>query len=213
MRLLIVEDHPITRIGVIQLLRARWPEALLDEGQNVAEALVRLAEASPDAVVMDLNFPDAAGIEGLSRIRKAAPAIPLLVLSAHAEQAYARRCLQEGAQGYLCKDRAPEELVHAVEALLAGRRYITASLAAELANDLAGTNPRERAPHELLSSREHRVLLLLAGGRSVSEIAEQMHLSPKTVSTYRSRVLEKLSLHSNVDLAKYCLQYGLTDES
>lgn len=213
MRLLIVEDHPITRVGVIQLLRMRWPQARIDEAQNVTEAVKRLASEAPDLIIMDLNFPDAAGIESLSRVRKILPTVPLLVLSAHAERAYARRCLQEGAHGYLCKDRAPEELVLAAETVLDSRRYITASLAAELADEMLGVPGRQRKPHETLSSRELRVMLQLAEGRSVTDIANQMHLSPKTVSTYRSRVLEKLSLNSNVDLAKYCLQHELIEKS
>jgi DNA-binding NarL/FixJ family response regulator len=211
MRFLIVDDHPITRIGVRQLIRSRWPSADVEEAPRASDAVARLAERF-DAVILDLNLPDVDGLEGLVRVRRAASGAPVLVLSAHAEKAYAARALQEGAMGYLNKDRAPDELVAALERILSGERYITASLAGEMEEQLlsgSAAPPRARALHEGLSPQEYRVMLQLVEGIAVGEIAAGMHLSPKTVSTYRTRILEKLGLHGNVDLVKYCIAHGL----
>ena len=213
MKLLVVEDHPVTRLGVRQLVCERWPDAELVEVPLAADAATRLGNEAFDAVVLDLNLPDTQGLEGLIRLRRIAPDTPLLVLSAHAERAYAARSLQEGAQGYLNKDRAPEELVAAIDRVVCGGRYITASLADELADQLLAGASRvtsDRALHEDLSSQEYRVMLQLAEGDGISRIAERMHLSPKTVSTYRARILEKLQLKSNAELVKYCLAHRLT---
>lgn len=208
MRILMVDDHPVVRAGVAQLIRARWPQAELAEAGSLAEALRRLPDGAWQAIVLDLSLPDASGLEGLNRLRRMAPDTPLLVLSMHAEAAYAARALQAGAAGYLTKDRAGEELIAALQRVLAGGRYVTASLAEALAGLLAGPAPH-RPAHEALSAQEHRVLLLLAQGKSVGEAAAAMHLSVKTVSTYRARVLEKLGLHTNADLTRYCLTHGL----
>ncbi|MCU0842098.1 MAG: response regulator transcription factor [Thiobacillaceae bacterium] len=208
MRILIVDDHPILRAGVRQLILARWPRAEVPEAGSLAQAGERVAEGVPAAIVLDLALPDAQGMEGLVRLRRLAPASPILILSMHAEVAYADRALRMGAAGYLAKDRAGDELVAALERLLAGGRYITASLAERLADLVAGRVP-DAPPHEALSVQEHRVMLLLAAGRSVGEAAETMHLSVKTVSTYRGRILEKMGLRSNADLTRYCLSNGL----
>jgi DNA-binding NarL/FixJ family response regulator len=213
MNLLVIDDHPITRVGVRQLVQNRWPDAHIAEVPLAADAALRLGRENFDAIVLDLNLPDVQGLEGLIRLRRVAPQTPMLVLSAHAERAYAARSLQEGAQGYLNKDRAPDELVAALDRIVTGGRYITESLADELAEQLlSGTqrNNGERALHEELSSQEYRVMLQLADGLGISEIAERMHLSPKTVSTYRSRILEKLHMKSNAELVKYCVAHQLT---
>jgi len=210
MRILMVDDHPIVRAGVAQLVRARWPDADLLEAGSLGEALACAGKGAWNAVVLDLSLPDASGLEGLARLRRALPATPVLVLSMHAEEAYATRALQAGAAGYLAKDRAGEELVLALDRILAGGRYITASLADKLAGLLIGQTP-DRLPHESLSEQEHRVLLLLAEGKSAGEVAEVMHLSVKTVSTYRTRLLEKMNLRGNADLTRYCLAHGLIE--
>ena len=209
MKVLLVEDHPITRVGVRQLVLGRWPDALVVEAASVAEALVQLAAGGVDIIVLDLNLPDVTGLEGLVRLRRVACKTPLLVLSAHSERAYATRCLQEGAQGYLNKDRAPQELITALERIAAGGRYITASLAVDFADQVLGRNSSVPLRHEELSHQEYRVMLQLAEGRGITDIAEQMHLSPKTISTYRMRILAKLELQTNVDLARYCLTHGI----
>jgi two-component system, NarL family, invasion response regulator UvrY len=208
MRILIVDDHPIVRAGVAQLIRQHWPQADLVEAGSLAEAMTRLREAGWQAIVLDLSLPDANGVEGLARLRRALPQTPVLVLSMHAEAAYAARALQTGASGYLTKDRAGQELIAALDRILAGGRYVTASLAESLADLLTG-RAIDRPAHESLSAQEHRVLLMLAEGRSVGEAAESMHLSVKTVSTYRGRILDKLQLRSNAELTRYCLTHGL----
>lgn len=209
MKILIVDDHPIVRLGVRQLLQPRWPQAVIDEAASLAQALAQARQQKPDIVILDLNLEDASGLESAQRMRRACPEVPVLVLSLHNEEAFALRVLQLGAAGYLNKERASEEIVHAVEKVLAGGRYITASLADRLADGWLGKST-DKAPHETLSAQEYRVLLQLADGKSVGEVAEAMHLSTKTVSTYRARILEKLDLTGNVDIAKYCLAHGLT---
>jgi len=208
MRLLILEDHPIMRIGLRQLVEARWPEVEVAEAEQLADTLERVRSQSWDVVITDLSLPDANGLESLLRLKRAAPMVPVLVLSMHGEEAYATRALQNGAAGYLTKEKAATELVHALERILAGGLYITASMADHLADLLSGRQV-DRPPHESLSTQEHRVLLRLAAGTSVGEIAETMHLSAKTVSTYRTRIMEKQALKTNADLTRYCLSHQL----
>lgn len=209
MRALIVDDHPIMRMGIRALLVQRWPAAQIVEAESLAVALAAARGERPDVAITDLNLPDAAGVESVARLRRALPETPILVLSLHAEAAYASRVLQLGGAGYLTKEHAADELIAAVERVLAGGRYITPSLASLMADRLAG-GAGDIAPHEGLSPQETRVMLLLAEGRGVGDIAATMSLSAKTVSTYRARVLEKLGLDGNVDIAKYCLAHGLT---
>lgn len=209
MNILIVDDHPIVRLGVRQLLLSRWPAALIREAESLAGALAEVRREAPGLMVLDLNLEDAAGVESVQRMRRACPDVPILVLSLQGEEAFALRVLQLGAAGYLNKERASEEIVQAVEKVLAGGRYITASLAEQLASNWLGGGG-SKPLHESLSRQEFRVLLQLADGRSVGEVAQAMSLSAKTVSTYRARILEKLGLSGNVDLAKYCLAHGLT---
>ncbi len=209
MKLLLVEDHPIFRFGVRQLIQNRWRDAAIDEASTLAEAL-SAARAEPyELALVDLNLPDSDGLEVLAQLRRMAPGLRLLVLSLNAETAYARRALQMGASGYLAKDRAADELIVAIERIVAGGRYITASLAEQLADLMSGQLTAEA--HAELSSQEHRVMIQLAEGRRIADIAAAMHLSPKTVSTYRGRILEKLALGSNAELARYCLIHRLIE--
>jgi DNA-binding NarL/FixJ family response regulator len=208
MKILLVEDHPIFRFGVRQLLAQRWPDATIGEAASLAEGLTLARSGAWQAAVVDLNLPDAEGIEVVSQLLRAQPGLRLLVLSLNAEAAYAQRVMHLGAAGYLAKDRAGDELVAAVERILSGKRYISATLAELLADRVAGGAAN---PHEALSDQEYRVMLLLAAGQRVGVIAEAMHLSPKTVSTYRTRILEKLGVEGNVELARYCLDHGLID--
>jgi two-component system, NarL family, invasion response regulator UvrY len=171
-----------------------------------------LARASPwDVALVDLNLPDGHGVEALLQLQRVIPGLAMLILSLHNESAYARQALRLGARGYLTKEHAADELLQAVERLLAGGRYISAALAEQLAQGLAGNDGRPA--HEQLGRQEYRVLLQLAAGRKVGEIAQAMHLSPKTVSTYRSRILDKLELGSNVELASYCQHHGLKGDA
>ncbi|UCV27026.1 response regulator [Ferribacterium limneticum] len=207
MKILLLEDHPIVRIGVRQLILQRWPDAEVVEAETLAAALELARRDGLLAAVVDLNLPDAEGLESVSQLRKAAPHLRILVLSLNAETAYATRALQMGAAGYLNKDRAAEELVTALERVMAGGRYITDTLAERLADLMAGES--SKAPHEDLSAQEHRVLVQLAEGKRLTEIGELMHLSPKTVTTYKTRIFEKLEVSSNAELIRYCISHGL----
>lgn len=210
MNILLIDDHPIFRFGVRQTLQQRWPEAVIGEADSLQAGLAAVREGSWTVVVLDLGLPDAGGVESVARLHRAAPDLRLLVLSFHDEAAYARQVLRLGAAGYLTKSRAPEELIGAIERIAAGGRYISAVLAEQLA--YWASRGVSNAPHEALSTREYRVLLQLAAGRRVGEIAAAMHLSPKTVSTYRSRILDKLGLAGNLELARYCSRHGLSDD-
>lgn len=207
MNLLLLDDHPIFRLGARQLIAQRWPAATLCEAGTLGEALALVRQQPFDIAAVDLNLPDSTGIEVVSRLRRVAPDMKILVLSFNTEVAYARRALELGASGYLAKNRAAEELVSALERIAAGGRYITAALAEQLADLLAGV--RREMPHEGLSAQEYRVMIQLAEGGRVGDIATAMNLSPKTISTYRSRILEKLRLTSNAELALYCADHHL----
>lgn len=210
MRLLIVDDHPLMRMGITQLVLQEWPEAQIDEAPTIAQALTRIAAARPDLITLDLSLPDSRGTEGASKLLRVVPDVPLLVLSLNAEAAYAARLMQMGVAGYLPKDRAPEELRIALRRLSEGGRYVTAAMADHLLALLSGKAP-EALPHEQLSAQEHRVMLLIAAGQTPAQIAETMHLSVKTVGSYRARILEKAGWANNTELTKYCVQHGLTE--
>lgn len=213
MKFLLLEDHPIFRFGVRGLIAQRWPGAAIEEAGSLADALAAVRKSNFDLVLVDLNLPDSEGIESVLQLHRAAPGMRLLVLSLNAEAVYATRALQLGASGYLTKDRAADELVAAIERIAGGGRYITASLAERLADRVAGGHPgaANDAPHDALSAQEYRVLIQLAEGRRIADIATAMHLSPKTVTTYRGRILEKLALASNAELARYCQTHHLLD--
>ena len=210
MRLLIVDDHPLMRMGITQLVLQEWPDAQIDEAPTIADALTRIAAARPDLITLDLSLPDSQGTEGASRLLRTLPGVPLLVLSLNAEAAYAARLLQMGVSGYLPKDRAPEELRVALRRLSEGGRYVTSAMADHLLGLLSGKAP-DALPHEQLSTQEHRVMLLIAAGKTPAQIADTMHLSVKTVGSYRARILEKAGWANNTELTKYCVQHGLTE--
>ncbi len=210
MKVLVADDHPIMRLGIRQLILREWPEAEVFEAETLEDAARELAARAPDLVVLDLVMPDVAGTEGVARMLRLAGSTPILVLSFNSEAAYASRVLKMGAAGYLPKDRAADELVIALRRLSEGGRYVTTSMADHLL-DLLGGRAAPCEPHELLSAQEHRVMLLMAAGKAPAEIALTMHLSVKTVGTYRARILEKTGWKNNVELTKYCVQHGLTE--
>ena len=207
MKFLLVDDHPIFRFGVRELLRQRWSDAHIGEADSVAAALKELSGNDWDLALVDLGLPGTQGIESVTQIRRAARNLPILVLSLHQEVDYARRVMQQGAQGYLSKSNAFDELFAAVQAVLAGGRYISNALAQLLA--LGALSEDHRPALETLGNQEYRVMLQLIDGARVSDIAKRMSISPKTVSTYRSRIFEKLGVRSNVELAHYCQQHRL----
>jgi DNA-binding NarL/FixJ family response regulator len=211
MKFLVADDHPIIRIGIRQLIAQEWPAAEIEEADSIEVAVQKVREQAPDVIVLDLVMPDASGTEGVTRMLRVAGATPILILSFNAENAYAARLLQMGVSGYLPKDRAGAELVIALRRLSEGKRYVTASMADQLVDSLGGRGgPVD--PHETLSTQEHRVMLLIAAGKTPAEIAETMHLSVKTVGSYRARILEKTGWKNNIELTKYCVQHRLTDE-
>lgn len=210
MRVLIIDDHPVMRFGVRQLIERRWADAYIGEAESLAQGLQQARDAAWDIVVLDLSLPDASGLEGLARLRRAAPKLPVLVLSMHAEAAYASRALQLGAAGYLTKEHAIAELVSAIDRVRSGGRYLSSSLAEQLAGLLSGEQV-PGLPHESLSPQEYRVMLLIAAGKTAAEIADSMRLSVKTVGTYRARIIEKTSLANTAEIARYCMKHGLVE--
>ena len=210
MQLLIVDDHPVMRFGVRQLIERHWPQATIAEAASLAEALEQVRASPWDLAVLDLSLPDTSGVEGLVQLRRAAPTTRVLMLSMHDEAAYAARALQLGAAGYLTKEHAIKELVVAIERVLNDQRYISADLAVRLADLLSAQAPARKL-HETLSAQEYRVMLLIAAGLSASEIAKTMHLSVKTVGTYRSRIIDKTGLAGTAEIARYCAANGLVD--
>jgi DNA-binding NarL/FixJ family response regulator len=207
MNILLVDDQPLLRQGVRSVLQFRWADVQITEAGSLGAVLEQPASIPWDIIICDLDLPDGPGLEPVVRLVRAFPNVPLLVLAGQSEAEYARRTLELGAAGYLHKDRAASELNVALDRLLAGGRYISPVLAEYLA-DRAFSRIAPKGYHRL-SSQEYRVMLQLAEGRRVQEIAVAMNLSPKTVSTYRSRVLDKVGVSSNAELAQYCLREGL----
>ena len=205
-RVLIADDHPIVRKGLMQIVASQPDLAVTAECGDGNEAL-RLVETRPlDVAVLDIGMPGISGLEVLSRLRSQYPKLPVLILSGYPESELAVRVLKAGAAGYLNKEMAPEELVTAIRRVAAGRRYVSPETAEMLAESLAGG---EEQPHTALSDREYQVLLAIASGRTVGEIAADMNLSVKTVSTYRTRVMEKMNMRNNAELMHYVIRHGL----
>jgi two-component system, NarL family, invasion response regulator UvrY len=207
MRILIADDHAIVRRGLSEILLEAWPSAEIEQVGDADTLLRRTLEESWDFVISDLMMPGRSVLETLQQIRQNHPQLPVLILSIFPEEQYATRVFKAGASGYINKDAAPTELVKAIQRILQGRKYITPAVAEKLASDL--TVDKERPPHELLSDREFHVMKMLAAGKTITEIAAQLSLSPTTISTYRSRIMEKMKMKSNAELARYALENGL----
>jgi two-component system, NarL family, invasion response regulator UvrY len=206
-RVLIADDHTVVRRGLRQILLEGFPSAHVEEVADAEELIKKIIQSSWDLVISDLSMPGRSGLEALQQIKQIQPKLPVLILSIHPEEQYAVRVLRAGASGYLSKDMAPDELVVAVQKVMLGKKYITDSIAEKLASVL--DHDSSRALHESLSDREFTVLKLLAGGKSVSEIAESMFLSVTTVSTYRTRLMNKMNMKSNADLTLYAIENKL----
>ncbi len=207
--ILIADDHEVVRKGLIQIITRSVPGAFVDETGNGQEALAMVQRKRYSLVLLDISMPGRGGLEVLKEIRGQRPGVPVLILSMHPEEEYAVRALRAGASGYLTKDSAAEELVGAIRKVLAGGRYVSASLAETLARELV--SPADRLPHEALSDREFQVMRMIASGKTVKEIAEELSLSVKTVSTYRSRILEKMRIRNNAEIARYAVENRLVD--
>ena len=210
LKILIVDDHPVVRSGLAQMLTAGFPSASVRESGNAAEALERIWNERWDVVIVDISLPGKSGLDLLKEIKTECPSLPVLILSMHTEDQFAVRALRNGAAGYLTKETASQELLMAVQKVLDGGKYIRPSLAEKLVSHLGYDS--QKSPHETLSDREFQVLRLIAAGRTSKEIASELCLSIKTISTYRSRILDKMQMRNNSELMRYALQnHLLTD--
>lgn len=203
MRALCIDDHAIFRQGVRQILLQHDRQMKIGEAPNAQTAMQLLRDAKWDVVILDLSLPDRSGLQLLSDIKRDYPALPVLVLSMHADDEYAVRAVRNGASGYVTKEGAPEELITALEKVTRGGRYMTPALAEKVA--FAVANPQEKR-HQSLSDREMEVLQLIGSGKSLKEIAARLSISVKSVGTYRARVLEKMSMSTNADLIRYVVE-------
>src|SRR6266478_2137592 len=209
MRILLADDHAVVRHGLKQILADEFKRAVFGEARNAQEALSHIWKETWDVVVLDITMPGRSGLEVLREIKKSRPKLPVLVLSMHPENQFAVRVLKRGAAGYMTKESAPEELVGAIKKVLAGGRYVSTSLAEKLATYLSSDT--QKPAQELLSDREFQVLRLIASGKIVSEIARELSLSVKTISTYRTRILEKMGMKNNAELMHYAMQHQLVE--
>ena len=206
-KILIADDHPVVRAGLKELLSGAFGKLTFTEAKTAQETIEMASKEEWSLVILDVSMPGRSGIDILSDLKRAQPKLPALVLSMHPEEQFARRALKAGASAYMTKETVPEELVKAVRKVLAGGRYVSAALAEKLASDLReGTN---LTPHEILSDREFQILQMIASGKTVTNIAEELALSVKTVSTYRARVLEKTGMRNNAELIRYAIENHL----
>jgi two-component system, NarL family, invasion response regulator UvrY len=208
-RILLVDDHPIVRHGIRQVLTSAFHPALVGEAANAEEGLNEARGTEWDVLVLDLTLPGTSGLDLLKDLRRECPSLPVLVLSMHPPDQFARRAMNAGAAGYLTKDSAPTELVKAVTEVMSGRRYLNPAVLDELVlQHQSDVSPRL---HDLLSDREYQVLRMIASGLTVTQVATRLSLSVKTISTYRARLLEKMNMRTTAELMHYGIQHGLVD--
>ena len=208
-RILIADDHPVVRQGLARIL-AKDPElSVVGEVGNGAEVVGKVRRGGCDVILLDVSLPGMNGLEVLKQLRIDMPKLPVLMLSVHPEEQYAIRALKAGASGYLTKASAPEELITAIKTIAKGKQYITPSLGEKLAAEVRDLRDK-KPPHEALSDREYDVLCRLGRGQTVGEIAADLSLSAKTVSTYRVRILAKMGMTNNAQLMRYVLEQGIT---
>lgn len=203
LKILITDDHEIIRRGLEQILLEEYPSAIIEEANSAETAIKKTISATYDVIICDLSMPGRSGLDVVQHVKQNFPKTPVLILSIHPEEQYAIRTLKAGAAGYLSKDTASEELVNAVQKVLQGRKYVSPSIVEKMALDL---NNSDKALHEKLSDREFHVFQLIALGKSISEIAEELSLSVNTVSTYRSRIMDKMNMKNNTELMRYALE-------
>ncbi len=208
-RILIADDHAIVREGLKQILADTKDIVVAGEAENGSDAIKLVRKDECDVLLLDISMPDRSGIEVLKQIKKETPKIAVLMLTMHREDQYAIRSLKAGAAGYLNKQSAPDQLVDAIRQVASGRKYITAALAQELANQVG--DDRNVPPHETLSDREYQTLIMIASGKTVSDIAVELSLSVKTISMYRSRLLQKMKLRHNAELTHYAIKNHLVE--
>ena len=209
MNVLIADDHEIVRRGLREILADDFPKLRVFEARDGQEALEAARKQTWDLILLDIKLPGRSGLEVLEELRRLQPKTPVVIVSAFPEEEYALRAFRAGAAAYVSKEGAPDELLAAVRKALGGQHYVTPTLAEKMAAALSGEAPV--TPHELLSNRELEVLRLIAAGKTIKEIAAELHLSEKTIGTYRLRVSKKMNLSTNVELTRYALQHQLTD--
>ena len=208
-RICVVDDHAVVREGLKRIISENPGMVVTSEAGDGLEAM-RLIQSEPcDVVLLDITMPNKNGLDVLKQLRAESPRLPVLVLSMHAEDQYAVRVLRAGAAGYLTKESAPSRLIQAIRKVVRGGKYVSPALAEKLVYDLDSNSTK--AAHEVLSDREYQVLCLMASGKTVTQIAEELALSVKTVSTYRVRMLEKLNMKNNAELTRYAIKEGLVD--
>jgi DNA-binding NarL/FixJ family response regulator len=206
-KVLLVDDHSIVREGLRNLIELESDLEVAGEASSGIEALKLIRKNQYDIVVMDISMPDKNGVDTLHDLKHVAPDLPVLILSGYAEEQYALNLMRSGCKGYLSKDADSEEVIRAIRVIANGKRYISSELAELMTNEL--THPSDKLLHETLSSREFQVFFKLAGGLSATEIGEELCISVKTVSTYRTRILEKMNLKTNADLTYYAIKNQL----
>ena len=210
LKALVVDDSPLFRRGVKDLVNEGFQGAKIGEAGTAFEMLELLRRRQWDVVVLDISMPGMNGLDALKQVKQELPRLPVLILSMYPEEQYAIRMIKAGADGYLTKSSAPEELVKAITKVRGGGKYVSPSLAEALVVTIKPGAAKE--PHELLSDREYQVLCLIGSGKTVGEIAEMTNLSVSTISTYRARILEKMRMKTNAELTRYVLQQGLVEE-
>lgn len=208
-KVLVADDHAVVRRGLMQIVDDRADMAVAGEASTGRQVLQAVQDQDYDVLVLDIAMPEGGGLEVLDALRSLRPGLPVLILSIYSEQQYALRALKAGAAGYLTKEGAPDELIEAIRKVAAGGKYVTPALAEKLV--VAIGDDTEKPPHEALSNREYQVMCLLARGQTVSEIAGELALSVKTISTYRSRVLAKLRLKNTAEVIRYAIERGLVE--
>lgn len=208
MRILIADDHAIVRKGIKQLLAEEYPSATIAEVGDSESLIAKTSTENWDVVICDLDMPGRSGLDAMQQIKATHPKLPVLIMSIHPEEQYARRLLKAGAAGYLSKDAATEDLAKAVRQVLLGRKYISPAVAQIIADDVA-QDRGDKALHESLSNREFEIFKLIASGMSVSEIADKLTLSSPTISTHRARILVKMNMRTNSELTRYALDNKL----
>lgn len=209
LKVLVIDDFPLFRRGVRDLVIEGFHGAKIGEAGNAHEMLELLRLKPWDVAVMDISMPGMSGLDALKQVKQEFPDLPVLILSMHPEEQYAIRTIKAGADGYLTKSSAPEELVKAIKKVHEGGKYVSAELGEALA--FTASLGSEKRPHELLSDREYEVLCLIGSGKTVGEIAVATNLSVTTISTYRARILDKMRMKTNAELARYAIQQGLVE--
>jgi DNA-binding NarL/FixJ family response regulator len=208
-KILIADDHAVVREGLKQIISETPDMRVTDEANNGQEVLNKVSEQHYDVVLLDIAMPGRSGLDVLKQLKSKKPKLPVLMLSVHPEEQYAVRTLKAGASGYLTKGSATDELIAAIRKISTGKKYVSSSLAEKLAFDLDLDHEKPR--HEILSDREYQVMSMIASGKTVKEIADELSLSVQTISTYRSRILEKMKMKNNAEIIYYAVKQGLVE--